>query len=535
MSGPGGFEPGLFEPDPDEVLPSPATGFPANSAPGSAASSHRQMLKSSAIIGGASVINIAVGLFRTKIAALILGPAGVGLIGLLQNLVQTASNLAAFGLGTAGTRAIAAAGSDGAARARVRRALLGGSLVLALLGGAATWLLRVPLARWALGDTAQASVIGWLALGTVFSVLGGAQVALLVGLRRIGDAAGITIGSALTGSLAGVGAVVLAGYDGIAVFVLAPLAAAWLVGAWFVWRLPPAELAPAPSPAAVRAEFRSLLGAGAAFLVAGVGTTLAQLVARALIQHRLGAAAVGQFQASWMISIVYVGFVLQAMGADYYPRLTEAIGRSADAHRLIDEQSEVALLLSAPVLLGTLGAAPWIIPLLYADAFAPAAEILRWQILADLFKIASWPLGYVLLARGAARTYMAGELAASAVLIGALWVLLPLAGLPATGIAVLIAYALYLPVLAVIVRRSTGYRWSRQVAGLFAAVFAAALAVMALARFSSLAALTVGALFAVIAAAHALVRLDEALPGFLRRPVGAWRALTARRGARTRR
>ena len=515
MSEPGLFEPNLFEPAAGEVVAVPAD------------SSHRQILKSSAIIGGASVVNIALGLVRTKIAALVLGPAGVGLIGLFQNLVQTASNLAAFGLGTAGTRQVAAAVDDAAALARARKALLGGSLALALIGGAATWLLREPLARWALGDAAQAATVGWLALGVFLAVLGGAQMALLVGLRRIGDAAAITIGSALAGTLVGAGAVYFAGRDGIAAFVIAPLAAAWLVGAYFVYRLPRSKEAK-PAAASVRAEFRALLGAGAAFLVAGVGTTLAQLMARALIQHRLGATAVGQFQASWMISIVYVGFVLQAMGADYYPRLTEAIGRRAEAHRLIDEQSEVALLLSAPVLLGTLGAAPWIIPLLYAHAFAPAAEILRWQILADLIKIASWPLGYLLLARGEARTYMVGELAASGVLIGALWLLLPVVGLPASGIAVLIAYALYLPALLVIVRLRTGYRWSRHVAGLFFAVLAAALVTMTLARVSNLAALAGGGVFAAIAAARALVRLDEALPAFARRPVLAWRALRRR-------
>lgn len=515
MNEPGLIEPKLFEPDTGEVVSV------------SAGSSQRQILKSSAIIGGASVISIALGLVRIKVAALVLGPVGVGLIGLFQVLVQTASNLAAFGLGTAGTRQIAAATGDDAALARARSALLGGSLALALIGGATTWLLREPLARWALNDSAQASTVGWLALGVILAVLGGAQTALLVGLRRIADAAAITIGSAVAGTLVGAGAVYFAGTGGIATFVIAPLAAAWMVGAYFVYRLPRPERA-RPAPAELRAEFRALLGAGAAFLVAGVGTTLAQLVARALVQHHLGAVAVGQFQASWMISIVYVGFVLQAMGADYYPRLTKAIGRPANAHRLINEQSEVALLLSAPVLLGTLGAAPWIIPLLYSDAFAPAAEILRWQILADVFKIASWPLSYVLLARGDARTYMVAELAASAVLIGALVALLPTLGLPASGIAVLIAYALYLPALLVIVLLRTGYRWSRPVARLFFAVLAAALVTIALARVSHLAALAGGGVFAAIAAARALVRLDEALPAFARRPVLAWRALRRR-------
>ena len=41
-----------------------------------------QILKSSALIGGSSVLNIAIGIVRTKVMAILLGPAGVGLFGL---------------------------------------------------------------------------------------------------------------------------------------------------------------------------------------------------------------------------------------------------------------------------------------------------------------------------------------------------------------------------------------------------------------------------------------------------------------------
>ena len=52
-------------------------------------SSHKQILKSSAIIGGSSVIHILISVLRIKIIAVVLGPAGIGLNGLLQNLMAT--------------------------------------------------------------------------------------------------------------------------------------------------------------------------------------------------------------------------------------------------------------------------------------------------------------------------------------------------------------------------------------------------------------------------------------------------------------
>jgi len=71
--------------------------------------SYRRILKSSSIIGGASVINILIGLVRTKIVAVLLGPTGIGLVSLYTGLMATATAVATMGIGTIGTRQIAEA------------------------------------------------------------------------------------------------------------------------------------------------------------------------------------------------------------------------------------------------------------------------------------------------------------------------------------------------------------------------------------------------------------------------------------------
>ena len=52
--------------------------------------------------------------------------------------------------------------------------------------------------------------------------------------------------------------------------------------------------------------------------------SLVQLWIRVDVGNVLGIHAVGQFQASWTISQQYIDFILAAMAADYYPRLTES-------------------------------------------------------------------------------------------------------------------------------------------------------------------------------------------------------------------
>ena len=48
-----------------------------------------QILKSSAIVGGSTVLNIGIGIVRTKILALLLGPGGFGLAGLYTSIITS--------------------------------------------------------------------------------------------------------------------------------------------------------------------------------------------------------------------------------------------------------------------------------------------------------------------------------------------------------------------------------------------------------------------------------------------------------------
>lgn len=71
--------------------------------------SYRRILKTSSITGGSSVINILIGLPRVKVLAILLGPSGVGLVGLYTGLMSMATVIASMGGGTIGTRQIAEA------------------------------------------------------------------------------------------------------------------------------------------------------------------------------------------------------------------------------------------------------------------------------------------------------------------------------------------------------------------------------------------------------------------------------------------
>jgi O-antigen/teichoic acid export membrane protein len=437
------------------------------------AASYRRILKSSSIIGGASVINIAIGLVRTKIIALLLGPAGIGLVSLYTGLMSTATAVSTMGIGTIGTRQIAEALSheDERAVALLRRAMFWGALLLASAGALVVWSLRELLAVHVLGGAEHATIVGWLAFGVAFSVAGASQGALIQGMRRIGDMARLSVYGSLLNTVLGVALLWQWGQAGLVAYVLIGPLMSLLLGHWFVSRLPKLTSGDV-SIQEMAHQWQTLLRLGIPFMGAALVGTLVQLWIRVEVGNTLGAESLGHFQAAWTISMQYIGFVLAAMGADYYPRLTGVINDHQAATRLVNEQTEIALLLSAPVFIAIIGLTPWVIHLLYSSAFLPAVDVLRWQILGDVLKVASWPLGFVFLATGAGKTFFGTESFALLLMGGLIAGFSSSVGLRITGIAFLVCYAALLPLVYWLAKRRIGFIWQPNIWRLLSVILA---------------------------------------------------------------
>ena len=80
----------------------------------------RGLIRSMVVIGSAQVINILISIIRMKVVAVLLGPTGVGLLGIYNNLQQMVGNTAGLGMGSSGVRQIANARGDATTLNRVR-------------------------------------------------------------------------------------------------------------------------------------------------------------------------------------------------------------------------------------------------------------------------------------------------------------------------------------------------------------------------------------------------------------------------------
>ena len=422
--------------------------------------SYSQILKSSSLIGGAQGIGLLLGMVRTKFAAVLIGPLGVGLAGNYLAIQGLVSTVAGLGIQSSAVRDVAEAvgREDREAIGRTILTLRRICWLTGLVGMLAMMALAGLLSRWTFGSDDHALEVAALGVVILLGNISGGQTALIQGMRRIGDLAKLNIVAALASTLITIGCYLWLGLRGIVPAMLL-MAVVQLAASWHF-----ARRVPVP---AVRMSWWASLGAGSGmirlglvFMWSALITTLVAYLTRVLITQQIDLEAVGIFGAAFSLSGMFVGFVLGAMGADYYPRLTAVASDRAAVNRLVNEQTEIGLLLAVPGLLATLSLAPWIIRLFYTDAFLPAAELLQWFVLGCLGRVISWPLGFVMLALGKGRWFFATETAFNVLHLALIALGLFVLGIEGVAIAFFVLYLAYVVAMYGVGRRLTYFCWS---------------------------------------------------------------------------
>jgi antigen flippase len=423
---------------------------------------YRQILHSSALIGGSAVVTTVTGVLRAKIIALLLGPAGMGLMGLYSSIAEFTQSVAELGVNSSGVRQMAeAAGSGDMSRiAKTAAVLRRTSVVLGLVGGCVLIALCQPIAAWTFGTTGFALPVACLSIAVALRLIADGHTALIQGMRRISDLARISVLSAVVATIGAVTLIYFFRTSGVMPSLVFSAVVTCVLAVYYSRRID------MPSPTLTRAEVQTEAGAllklGTAFmLMSALGTGTAYAI-RILVRDRLGVEAAGLYQSAWTLGGVYVAFILQAMASDFYPRLTAVADNHVECNRIVNEQAHVSLLLAGPGVIGTITFAPLVVAVFYDRTFVGAVEPLRWICLGMALRIIAWPMGYIILAKGERTLLVCTEVAAAVVHLGLAFMLIPIFGLPGATMGFFGLYVWHGLFVYAIDRRLTGFRWSAE-------------------------------------------------------------------------
>ncbi len=421
--------------------------------------SYTQIIKSTMLIGGSSVINVMFSILRNKAMALLLGPEGMGVMALYNSIVDISQTVAGLGINASGVRQIAAVQADDTRRvSEVVTVLRRVSLLLGLVGAALLLLLSAPVAQFTFKDGQHTLGVLILSLAVFFQVAAGGRAALIQGMRDIPSLAWMSVLGGLFSVIVGVPIIYLLGVPGIAISLSAAAFASFLASWWFSRRIdiPPVSL----STRRALQETSALFKLGIVFMASGFLTMGSAYAIRLIVSSESGLHAAGLYQAAWSLGGLYAGFILQAMGTDFYPRLTAVANDNVECNRLVNEQTEISILLAGPGLIATLTLAPAVMALFYSTEFQGAVEILRWICLGMMLRIVAWPIGFIVLAKGAKAIFFWVEVAAAVVHVGLAWLCVPAFGVAGAGLAFFGLYVWHSILMYCVARRYTDFRWS---------------------------------------------------------------------------
>jgi len=423
-------------------------------------STHRQILKSSALVGGSSVVNVLVGIIRLKFTAVFLGPLGVGLFGAYTTILGPLSTLAGMGITSSGVRQIAEAAAE-SDQQKIARSLLTvrrASRVCGLLGMILTLALAYPLSIATFGNADQVLPLCILSATLFIGSIAGGLGAIIQGLRRIRDMAAQSAIGAVLGLPVAIALMIIWGVKSIVPMMLAMSLSSMAITWWFARRVTVVSIQ--MSWRETWFEAIPMLKLGLVFMSSGLATAGVAYVIRVMIIRKLGLEANGVYTAAWTLSSYYVGFILSAMGADFYPRLTGVNKDDSAVNRMVNEQTEVGLLMALPGILATLTLGPVVINLFYTAKFLPAVELLQWQALGVMLRVVSWPIAFLLVAKSEKSWFLFSELTANVVLLVLTWIGIGGFGINGAGMAFLAMYGYYTVSIYFIARHMTDFSWS---------------------------------------------------------------------------
>jgi O-antigen/teichoic acid export membrane protein len=423
------------------------------------------ILKSALKVGLATLASLLGWVVAGKILALTLGAAGVGLFGLLRQLLQNLTLIGSFNGQPALVQGIASRTTRNnqirfAGSVFYIQVLLGGALAVGLL------LLAPWLGPWLIPNSRSVALLRWLALVMLVTMAQGYVFGLLNGHRLINA----LVKSQLLGPVAVVLLVfpmvwlVRRGYPfGFVLMLGGPAAVTTIAAAWsarhatwmpHMWRLE-IDLSDAVS------FFRM----SAVLLTTGVITSGTQFFESWLVARQRGLAEAGQFWTAWAISMSYVTLILGSLGTYYMPSLSRIADPEA-RRQLIRSYLRLSLV-AMPVLASlVIVTKPWIIRGMFSPALLPALKVMRWMLIGDFFKGITWVLGFPMIALNEMKWFFWSEFGFSFWMAGSAWLWLSRRGsIEGLGLIFMLLYIVYLFVMVIYIRARHGFVWKPAEAG----------------------------------------------------------------------
>ncbi len=425
---------------------------------------YSHILKYTGVFGGVQGLNILVSVARTKFAALLLGPAGMGLVSLFNSAVNMMVSASSFGIPISGVQELSDKynSKDVTEIENAVKMIRSWSLVTGLLGTILCVLFSSLLNRWTF--TWGNHTLHFVLLSPVvgMSIVAGGEIAILKATRQLRALAFTSLQVIVASLVVSVPVYYLWGQSGV-VAVLVLQALVQLVCAIHY----------STRYYSYHSSFRlsylrgglHIVRLGVAFVIAGIMSSGVEFLIRTYLNNVSELDEIGLFNAGCTLALVYAGLVFSAMESDYFPRLSAIKEKGEEQNACVNKQVDVNVLLVTPCLLMMVFGLPILIPLLYDSSFNGMLQMAQFATVSMLFRAVYLPIEYLPLAKGESKVFLVQEAFAAILLITFEIAGYELKGLTGLGMGIALAYCLEMLAVMAYSRFCYAYKVSRRTMG----------------------------------------------------------------------
>lgn len=400
------------------------------------------VLKAMSIFGGVQVITIICSIVRTKLVAVWIGAAGVGLFGLYNTAIEMISAITQLGLRNSAVRDIS---SSATATSRIITVVRRWAWLLGIFGAFVTLVSSPLLSRWTFGDDSH--TLGFCALACVMfltSVTGG-ELAILQGLKRLRRLARASV----WGVVAGLGVSIPLFYycriDSIIPSIIA-YALATTVAAMF-YREKEVKGDSTVGAMETLKTGRGFIVLGIYMTISAFATMLIAYIFMTYLNLTADTSTVGYYQAGYTLVTKYVGLIFTAIAMEYYPRLTQTIGSNLRTSVYVSHEIKLVLWILVPVIALFTTSGQLIVRLLYSSQFEVIVPFVSWAIVGMVFRGISWCMAFVMLSKGDGKIFLVTEVASAVTSLALNIVSYNLWGISGLGFAYVAWYMIYAAII----------------------------------------------------------------------------------------
>lgn len=371
--------------------------------------SYKKVFKATSLFGGVQVFQVLINLLRGKVIALLLGASGMGINSLFVSSVTIINNITGLGLNFSSVRDISQAVESGN-KERVEKIIHVFSRWLnltALLGMIAVLLFSPVLSRSTFGSASYTTAFLFLSLMILFNTLSTGNASMLRGARDLKGYAKLTLTGSAVSLLVSVPLYYFYGIGAIVPALILSAFVTWLFSLLYTSKIRKSNLKISWRETILQGG--DMVKLGIAMMATTAITSLVHYVLNIFISSNGSIADLGFYQAAMNITNQSIGLIFTAIIIDYQPRLAAVSDDNIKVREMVNHQSEITLLIAAPILILLIIASPLMIRVLLSQEFMHIAGLIRILSFGMIFKAASYSIGAISYAKGDKKVFFIME------------------------------------------------------------------------------------------------------------------------------